>query len=228
MMPLRRLLLLAACCAAAYAAPRKTNRDWASMSDKDWEKIEEEWETPEEKEEYEYKPPQKKGIDIEKLQKAKGKKLQSMIAESQQSAGPTMMFATLDYEGCCNKKQTEEIGTRWAGLLRGGGMDITTYVIEDDQVLFSSQTGLHAHEIRDYVTQQPECVAIDWNQQRHPGPAETDEWKAKDAVKKAAKEEANAKKKAEEEALKKAEAKKKKKKRKKKGGGGGAKDKDEV
>ena len=121
MMPLRRLLLLAACCAAAYAAPRKTNRDWASMSDKDWEKIEEEWETPEEKEEYEYKPPQKKGIDIEKLQKAKGKKLQSMIAESQQSAGPTMMFATLDYEGCCNKKQTEEIGTRWAGLLRGAG-----------------------------------------------------------------------------------------------------------
>ena len=34
-------------------AARKTNRDFASMSDKDWEKIEEEWETPEEKEEYE-------------------------------------------------------------------------------------------------------------------------------------------------------------------------------
>ena len=226
-MPLRLLLLLAACCAAAYAVPRRTNRDWASMSDKDWEKIEEQWETPEEKEEYEYKPPEKKGIDMEKLKKAKGKKLQQMIAESQQSSGPTMMFATLDYEGCCNKKQTEEIGTRWAGMLRTSGMDITTYVIEDDQVLFSSQTGLHAHEIRDYVTQQPECVAVDWNQQRYSGPAETAEWKAKDAVKKAARDEANAKKKAEEEAVKKAEEKKKKKtkkKRKRKDAGG----KDEV
>ena len=38
--------------------------------------------------------------------------------------------------------------------------------------LFSSQTGLHAHEIRDYVTQQPECVAIEWNSQRTPGPAD--------------------------------------------------------
>ena len=128
---------------------------------------------------------------------------------------PTMMFAATHYEDCCNKKKTEEIGTRWAGMLRTSGMDITTYVIEDNQVLFSSQTGLHAHEIRDYVTKQPECVAVDWNQQRYPGPAETEEWKAKDAVKRQ-RDAANAKKKAEEEAVKKAEEKLKKKKRKKK------------
>ena len=34
-----------------------TSKDWSKMSDKDWQKIEEQWETPEEKEEYEYKPP---------------------------------------------------------------------------------------------------------------------------------------------------------------------------
>jgi len=200
----------------AGKSPHRTNKDWSAMTDKDWERIEEEWETPEEKEEYAFKPPQQKGVDMDKLMKAKGKKRANILAESQQSSGPTMMFATLDYPGCCDKKKTEEIGTRWAGMLRTSGMDISTYVIEDDQVLFSSQNGMHAHEIRDYVTQQTECVAVDWNQQRFPGPAETPEWKAKDAVKKAEKGAEKAKREAEQAALKKAEVKRKKKKKQKK------------
>ena len=124
------------------------------------------------------------------------------------------------------------------------------YVIENDQILFSSQHGLHAGEIKQFALearshprpvctptapapsrphpparppplvsrpssppplcplspgrrpwwQQPECVAVEWNQNRVAGPAETAEWRAKDAVKKAAREEENAKKKAEREA----------------------------
>lgn len=172
------IAVLACCCALALARP-KTSRDWGKMSDKDWDKIEQEWETDEEREEYEFKPPTKKGIDMEKLKKAKGKELEKLVADSQVSSGPTMMFATVDYPGCCNKKDTEEVGTRWAAMLRSAGMDITTYVIEDDQVLFSSNTGLHAGEIRDYALEQPECVAVEWNSKRTPGPAETPEWIAK-------------------------------------------------
>ena len=152
---------------------------------------------------------------MEQLKKAKGQKLKNLIAESQQSTGPTMMFVTLDYPGCCNKKQTEEFGTRWAGMLRTSGMDISTYVIEDDQVLFQSQTGLHAYEIRDYVTKQPECVAVDWNSQRYPGPAETPEWIAKSEVVKAEREAKNKARNEEEAAVKKAEEKLKKNKKRK-------------
>ena len=105
-------------------------------------------------------------------------------------------------------------------MLRAGGMDIETYVIEDDQVLFSSQAGLHAGEIKAYALAQPECVAIEWNQRRSPGPAETPEWKARDAERKAEKDAAKAAKAAEEAAVKKAQeklkAKRKKAKRKKK------------
>jgi hypothetical protein len=175
-----------------------------------------------------------------------------MIAESQVSAGPAMMFATLDYEGCCVKNKTEEIATQWAAMLRTSGMDVSTcafalaalspgrtsgaahaccclhsslragvrwdcrYVIEDDQVLFSTQTGTHAGEIRDYVTKQKECVAVEWNQKRTPGPAESEEWKAKDAVKKAKREEERKQKEAEDAAIKAREEKLKKKKKKKK------------
>uniref|UniRef100_A0A7S3BXN8 Uncharacterized protein n=1 Tax=Haptolina ericina TaxID=156174 RepID=A0A7S3BXN8_9EUKA len=185
------------------------------MTDKDWEAIEKEWETPEEKEEYEYRPPKQKGIDMEKLKETKDpKKVKELVAESQVSTGPAMMFATVDYEGCCNKSATEKVTGKWSSLLRSAGMDANLYVIEDDQVLFSSQHGFHAHEIRDFVTKQPECVAVEWNQVRTPGPAETPEWIAKNEVKKAEKEA----KKAATEKQKKAEekAKKKKKKTKKK------------
>ena len=136
-----------------------------------------------------------------------------------------MMFATVDYPDCCQKNTTEELGTKWASMLRAGGMDIQTYVIEDNQILYSCQAGLHAAEIRDYVLQQPECVAVEWNSKRIPGPAETAEWKAKDEVRKAEKEAKDAAKKAEEEAVKKAEERRKKKKKKKKKKAAG---KDEV
>ena len=89
------------------------------------------------------------------------------------------------------------------------------YVIEADQVLFTSQAGMHAGEIRDYVLQQPECVAVEWNQQRMSGPAETAEWNAKDAEKKAQKAADKAAKEAEEAAVKKAEEKRKRKRKKK-------------
>merc|ERR1711935_1310634 len=189
------------------------------MSDKDWDRIADEWEEPEEKEEYAYKPPKPKaGLDMEKLQKLKGnpKKMQAMIAESQQTAGPTMMFATIDYEGCCVKADTEKLANRWRSLLYSTGMDAQAYVIEDDQILFSSQHGLHADEIKQFALQQPECVAVEWNQNREAGPAETEEWKANSAVKKAAKDAGAAKKKAEKLAQEAAASKAKKKKKKKK------------
>merc|ERR1712021_281889 len=141
---------------------------------------------------------------------------QDMIAESQQTAGPTMMFATIDYEGCCVKADTEKLENRWSSLLYSTGMDAQAYVIEDDQILFSSQHGLHADEIKQFALQQPECVAVEWNQNREAGPAETEAWKAKNAVKKSAKDAEAAKKKAEKEAQEKAAASKSKKKKKKK------------
>jgi hypothetical protein len=148
-----------------------------------------------------------------------------MIEESQVSSGPTMMFATLDYEGCCTKNETEKIGTRWAGLLRTAGMDISTYVIEENQVLFSSQAGLHAGEIKDYVLKQPECVAVDWNSKRTEGPAWSPEWQADYDAKKADKEAKRVAKEEEEARVKKAEEKlKKKRKRKKKAAAAAAKD----
>merc|ERR1711865_490271 len=154
------------------------------------------------------------GIDMEKLKKAKGKEMERMMQEAQAPAGPTMMFVTLDYPGCCDKKTSEELGTKWATMLRASGMDISTYVIEENQILYQSQTGKHAYEIRDYALTQPECVAVEWSSKRISGPAETPAWIEKDEARKAAKKEKDDQIKAEKEAAEKAAKKKKKKKKK--------------
>ena len=223
----RKIALLALVLLASDAAAKKqrTTKDWAKMSDADWDRIESEWETDEEKAEYEYKPPTQRGIDMSKLSdpklKKNPKKMQEMIAESQVSSGASMMFATVDYPGCCVKKKTEEIAGRWSSLLASTGQDAKPYVIEDNQILFATQLGFHAHEIKTFALQQPETVAVEWNQHRTPGPAETPEWKAKNEAAKAASaaakaQAAEAKKKAEEaEAKRKAKAKAAKRKKKK-------------
>ena len=64
----RKIALLALVLLASDAAAKKqrTTKDWAKMSDADWDRIESEWETDEEKAEYEYKPPTQRGIDMSK------------------------------------------------------------------------------------------------------------------------------------------------------------------
>jgi 23S rRNA G2445 N2-methylase RlmL len=79
------LAAVVACCTTGAHARPKSSRDWSKLSDKDWEKISEEWETEEEKEEYEYKPPQQKGLDINKLKKAKGAALNARGAGAERS-----------------------------------------------------------------------------------------------------------------------------------------------
>ena len=59
-----RALLVASCAVGllmCVSAKPRTGRDWSKLTEKDWQRIEEEWETPEEKEEYEFKPPKQKG-----------------------------------------------------------------------------------------------------------------------------------------------------------------------
>eukprot|EP00308_Calcidiscus_leptoporus_P009345 CAMPEP_0119369302 /NCGR_PEP_ID=MMETSP1334-20130426/15846_1 /TAXON_ID=127549 /ORGANISM="Calcidiscus leptoporus, Strain RCC1130" /LENGTH=253 /DNA_ID=CAMNT_0007386133 /DNA_START=18 /DNA_END=779 /DNA_ORIENTATION=+ len=224
-------LFIALACMGSHVLARKqrTSKDWASMTEADWNKIDKDWETPEEEEEYAFKPPKQKGIDLEALQRelkkgGKGKnkkqnaqKMQQIIAEQQGSSGPAMMFATVDYPGCCdNKKMSEELANKWSSLLHASSIEQTAYVVQNNTILFSTQVAMAAKEIKEFVLKQPECVAIEWNQVRTPGPAETPAWKADDAVKKAAAEEKKKQKeeeKEEEEKRKKRSAKKRRKRK---------------
>ena len=86
-----------------------------------------------------------------------------------------MMFATIDYTDCCDKPRSEKLAQQWSGLLSSGGMEVQAYVVKDDTILFSTNAGRHAREIKEFVLKQKECVAVEWNQQRTPGAAPRDE-----------------------------------------------------
>jgi len=108
---------------------------------------------------------------VEKLQREKDpKKRQRMVEDSQKTTGPTMIFATVDYPGCCEDKSgTEEIAKRcaaacarglarrresgrlclrrWNALLGSKGMDAQAYVVDNATILFSTNHGLFADEV---------------------------------------------------------------------------------
>jgi len=164
-------LLVCSLASAGARTQRDIAKKTAQMTEEDWRRVEEEWETPEEKEEYEFKPPKARGLDVEKLQREKDpKKRQRMVEDSQKTTGPTMIFATVDYPGCCEDKSgTEEIAKRWNALLGSKGMDAQAYVVDNATILFSTNHGLFADEIVEFALEQPECVATDWNSKRSGG-----------------------------------------------------------
>lgn len=70
---LRLVLLLGSLLVLTSAGRAKTNKEWASMKEKDLDKLLEQWEDDEEREEYAYKPPkQGGGVDIDHLKSLKG------------------------------------------------------------------------------------------------------------------------------------------------------------
>ncbi len=183
-MPTRvgRAMVVVSCVWVCLAAKPRSNKDWAKMSDKDWEEVEKEWETPEERKEYEYKPPTKKPLDMDAFTKP-GANVEHLVADSKVDSGPTMMFAKLrcPIDGECDKDETSKISSKWSAMLSSGGLaTMQVYPIEKDMVLFSFPNGMFAHEIRDYVIEQQECFSITWNDVTYDGKHVTEEDKARE------------------------------------------------
>ena len=143
-LPLWALLLAT----AAMAVRQRSNRDWASMSDADWARVEEELEEPEDKaarEEFARKAQQpKQTIDMDAYNNAKTEADKQTIlkaaAAAQGTPGKGMamgyVFVTVNFEGCCpeDRKSITELGRKWSALLASIGMDAAPSVWKDNQV----------------------------------------------------------------------------------------------
>lgn len=75
------------------------------------------------------------------------------------SGGMQMAFASLE-EGF-TKEKTEELASRWAGLLATNNIKCTTYAIDESQILVSEQDG-NIFEIKDFFLSQPEVTKFRW------------------------------------------------------------------
>ena len=203
---------MALLCALCGGAKPRSNKDWSKMGEDDWKGIEKEWETEEERKEYEFKPPSNKGVNMADFQKP-GADMQKLAQMSKVNSGPTMMFADVEYPDCCNKKKTEEISSQWTQMLTASGLPAKLYVIEDGQVLFQFDHGYHAHEVHDFIVTQPNCASVTWNDITTDGAAMTDEIRARKAKEKSEREAEREAKRIEEERVKKYEEKQKRKRK---------------
>lgn len=166
---LLKLLLVLACAVGAQARSSK------GISDKKLEDIETEWMKEESLDEA--------LSELPRSQTA-GKEPNQIIREymDRHHSPPAMMFIEVDYPNCCTQKKTQDVVSKWDAMLLSTGMVVSMYPVGDDTVLVSTTTPRHAHEIFDFVMQQPECVSVQWNDHRFPGPGETDEQKARKAA----------------------------------------------
>lgn len=146
---LSRVALLA-CAMGAAGAPQRDRANRAKViTDEDLARIEEQWASDEETER---RAPRLQALDT--LNRAELSQVQSLL-RPQPSSGPAMMFAEVDYPGCCQEEgKTKELSQRWDAMLHTAGMAVQTYVIDPGTILFSTQHGAHAGEIRDFVLEQ--------------------------------------------------------------------------
>ena len=230
------LLLLVATMPNAVLA-KKSNRDWASMTDADWEKIEEDLEEPEDKKEREEAVAaaerkmnnQNQGFDMDAYQNAKTEEEKQSIlraaaaAKDKPGKGQALgyVFVTVDFPGCCDnttvdpkRKVVTELGMKWSAQLSATGMATSASVWKDNQLSFQTTHDNHVREITEYMLMQPEAAVIRHDLENTYGPAATPEfreqWERQIAEREAAKEAKIQKNKAEMERAKRAKKKKRK------------------
>jgi len=184
----------------ARPGARKENRDWAHMTDSDWNKIEEDLEEPEERAEREAAERKMKakfdraksgapaGFDMNAFQNAKtdaerqamlGKLGKAKPKKEGQGLALGHVFVTVrDFEGCCpsDRKALTALGRKWSSLLGSTGMDAAFSVWKDDQLAFETKYEDHVREITEFALMQPEAALVRHDLEDTCGPAATPEW----------------------------------------------------
>ena len=240
-----RLALVAALLLAtrhAQAVRQRSSRDWSSMTDEDWDRIEEELEDPEDKAEREeanrrqeekfqrQKMASQVQFDMDAFQNAKTEEERQKILKAasankpEQGKGMVMghVFVTVAFDGCCpsDRKAVNALGRKWSSLLTSTGMGAGFSVWKDNQLAFQTQHEDHVKEITDFMMLQPECAIVRHDLVDTYGPAATAKFREEHeraiAEREKAKEEKIRKNREDVERQKaRAEAKKRKKKKKK-------------
>jgi len=180
-------VLLGVCClhVPVAVAKRKSAKDWNSLSETDWEALEDEWENGDNAEELETEDM----VQIRRMDEMREKLTNEPLdtdnidmsnphafaAQQNNPGGPAMMFATMmsaKADGSAwTKDDTIETGGKWKELAHTGGLDITCYDIADDKLLVTLQRGWEGALLKTFILQQPEVIELEWDQAKYYPPS---------------------------------------------------------
>eukprot|EP00239_Pterosperma_sp_CCMP1384_P003392 CAMPEP_0197845772 /NCGR_PEP_ID=MMETSP1438-20131217/2657_1 /TAXON_ID=1461541 /ORGANISM="Pterosperma sp., Strain CCMP1384" /LENGTH=193 /DNA_ID=CAMNT_0043457197 /DNA_START=70 /DNA_END=651 /DNA_ORIENTATION=+ len=97
-------------------------------------------------------------IDVEKLM-------------AKQRSGPQLAFARLK-PADRTQADTDQLGVRWASLLRTGGLSDNVYAVDEDTILLQLTDGKNMDEVMEFTFLQEETDYFEWNQQKFFRPGE--------------------------------------------------------
>lgn len=139
----------------------------AELTDEDIARIDHDLTDPDEVEP-EWQPP------VHKIDMSKGRLTPQELHTVRQAgqSKPAMVFAILDYKEM-TKERTEDIARRWTSEMHSTGLSVKPFVLKEDNILFSMNTGRHAEELRTYLLDQAEVAEVTQDSNSAPGPAFT-------------------------------------------------------
>lgn len=171
---------------------KRTPAEWAALASDDdvWKGIENDWKAGDSAPELESdedllrkemdKRKQNSEIDINTLEGKDPRAAMAAMAQPHNS-GPTIIFITMPDEclieddwcreeggNIWQKDDTERMGWQWKEQLSLGGVDVTPYAIEADQLLLTLQRGWRGDQLKDFLLDQPQVVQIRWNDVDYP------------------------------------------------------------
>ncbi|KAI6212743.1 hypothetical protein M3Y94_00064800 [Aphelenchoides besseyi] len=101
-----------------------------------------------------------KDINVEELQK-EANSPDDLLRLSKKGQA-IMMFITVTEgtDGKATRPFTDRMSQLWQSNLYNNHIDVQSYVVEDDRILFLFKDGSRAWEGRDYILKQPNCLDI--------------------------------------------------------------------
>ncbi|KAI6230007.1 hypothetical protein M3Y99_01109100 [Aphelenchoides fujianensis] len=151
--------LALACLILAVVAKKKDVQDYTEA---DLERLFEEWEQNEDELPEDERPDHERprpNIPIDDL-KQQAKNPDDLLRLSKKGQSVMMFISVVEGGKKGSRSFTDRLSQLWQSNLFNNHIDVQSYVVDDDRILFLFKDGSRAWEGRDYILKQPECAEI--------------------------------------------------------------------
>ena len=104
-------------------------------------------------------------MNLEELQKD-GQIDPMQLMKQAKKNKPVMLFVGI--KGDPTEQYTEKVSGRWMQSLQNAHMPVQRYVVAPNRVMFLTQDGSMAWDIKDYLVTQTECTTVSFDQLSSP------------------------------------------------------------
>jgi hypothetical protein len=134
---------------------RRDLKDWSKITDKDFEKLEDNWMADEEEDPEDESFKWQRGPNGER--------------RPPERKGPKTEMGFVELTAGTTKPQTEELAKQWQKLMHTGAVPVKAFAIEDNKVLFVVEGGFQdMFRVKQFCLDQPQVVEFEWNQKKYP------------------------------------------------------------